>query len=293
MSEKRSITVQIYGNEYTLKGEADPAYIAELAKFVDTKMAEIGKKSSAPAAKVAILAAMNIADEFHRLEKAKAENLKLIDTLEKNVIEMKRSSDGSLRHTLELKEQLDRHKAEAAEKGRQAEELGKTKSALEGALKKLTLMEPELARAQETAAALKTQADKIQQMLDAKNASTDESVREINELKINLGETKAELGKAKEDQEKIKTQLESAQKELELVKKTESQSGKDAEQLLEELEKTQNNLKFTQSEMEKLKKAAESTPANLKDETRPSPSAFFPPPEKVQALLKKIDAILE
>ena len=293
MSEKRSITVQIYGNEYTLKGEADPAYIAELAKFVDTKMAEIGKKSSAPAAKVAILAAMNIADEFHRLEKAKAENLKLIDTLEKNVIEMKRSSDGSLRHTLELKEQLYRHKAEAAEKGRQAEELGKTKSALEGALKKLTLMEPELARAQETAAALKTQAYKIQQMLDAKNASTDESVREINELKINLGETKAELGKAKEDQEKIKTQLESAQKELELVKKTESQSGKDAEQLLEELEKTQNNLKFTQSEMEKLKKAAESTPTNLKDETRPSPSAFFPPPEKVQALLKKIDAILE
>jgi cell division protein ZapA len=108
MSEKKSVTVNIYGNEYTMKGEADPLYISDLAKFVDAKMTEIGKKSSAPAAKVAILASMNIADELHRLEKTKADNLKLIETLEKSLLEMKKSSDGSLKHTLELKEQADK-----------------------------------------------------------------------------------------------------------------------------------------------------------------------------------------
>lgn len=122
MSDKKAVTVTIYGNEYTLKGEADPQYIAELAKYVDGKMTEIGKKSSAPAAKVAILASMNIADEYHRLEKAKNENLHLIETLEKNLLEMKKSSDGSLKHTMEIKEQLDKAKTEAAENKKKIEE---------------------------------------------------------------------------------------------------------------------------------------------------------------------------
>ncbi len=84
-----------------MKGEADPQYISDLAKYVDLKMNEIGKRSSAPAAKVAILASMNIADELHRLEKSKAENIRLIETLEKNLLEMKKSADGSLKHTMD------------------------------------------------------------------------------------------------------------------------------------------------------------------------------------------------
>ena len=100
-------------------------------------MVEIGRKSSAPAAKVAILAAMNIADEYHRMEKAKAENLKLIETLEKNLMEMKRSPDGSLRHSLEMKEQLDRYKSEAGDKTQLIEEAAKTQVDLEETKKKI------------------------------------------------------------------------------------------------------------------------------------------------------------
>src|SRR5579862_8908000 len=122
MSDKKAVTVTIYGNEYTLKGEADPNYIAELAKYVDGKMSEIGKKSSAPAAKVAILASMNIADELHRLEKAKSENLHLIETLEKNLLEMKKSADESLKHTMELKDQGDKLKGETTESKKKLEE---------------------------------------------------------------------------------------------------------------------------------------------------------------------------
>ncbi len=289
MSEKKSVTVQIYGNEYTLKGEADPHYIAELAKFVDTKMADIGRKSSAPAAKVAILAAMNIADEYHRLEKAKAENLKLIETLEKNLLEMKRSSDGSLRHTLELKDQLDRFKADAGEKSNLNEEAAKSKAALEDASKKLAELESELTRSKETAASLKSQTEKVQQMLDSEKAKADGNLREINELKINLGEAKAELGKTKEDAERFKSQFEMAQKELHQAKSEENKSEKDAEQLLEELERAQNDLKFTKTEMERLR----SLSGKPLTPSRPPAAPSLPPDEKLQALFRKIDAILE
>jgi cell division protein ZapA len=293
MNEKKSVTVHIYGNEYTLKGEADPHYISELAKFVDAKMAEIGRKSSAPAAKVAILAAMNIADDYHRLEKAKAENLKLIETLEKNLLEMKRSSDGSLRHTMELKDQLDRYKADAGEKSHLTEEAVKNKAALEEALKKLSVLEPELARTQDAAKALKSQAEKVQQMLDVENATADSNLREINELKINLGETKAEMEKAREDAERYKSQLESAQKELGLFKAKDPKPDKSSQHLMEELEKAQQELKFTQAEMEKLRAVAGKTPELPKSAADFGPPASFPPDEKLQALFRKIDAILE
>src|SRR5579859_3579260 len=122
MSEKKAVTVSIYGNEYTLKGEADPKYIEELAKFVNDKMNEVGKKSSAPSAKVAILASMNIADELFRLEKLKAENTHLIAALTKDIEDMKKSADGSLKHAFDLKEQVDKLKSEILENKRKAEE---------------------------------------------------------------------------------------------------------------------------------------------------------------------------
>src|SRR5579862_7168097 len=156
MSDKKAVTVTIYGNEYTLKGEADPNYIAELAKYVDNKMNDIGKKSSAPAAKVAILASMNIADEFHRLEKAKNENLKLIETLEKNLLEMKKSSDGSLKHTLEIKEQLDKLKSES----------GEYKKKLEEATTELLKLKKETDSSSKDLAQAKTQGEQAKQELE-------------------------------------------------------------------------------------------------------------------------------
>ncbi len=314
MSDSRSVTVHIYGNEYTLKGEADPAYIAELAKFVDSKMADIGRKSSAPAAKVAILAAMNIADEFHRLEKAKAENLKLIETLEKNLLEMKRAQDGSLRHSLEMKEQLDRYKTESGGKNQMLEEVSEAKAEMEESKKKVAALEADLAKTQENAEILKKQSQKVQGMLDSEMAQAEGRNKEINELKISLGEVKAELQKTRDDlekakgeaeqakgelgkfkieAEKAKEEAEKAKKEMSHSKTAQEKSNLDAEQLLEELEKAQKDLKFTQAEMDKLRETAAKGPVSMKISHPDQPPLTFPTHEKVQALLKKIDAILE
>jgi len=63
-----SIEVDILGQKYTIKGDAPEEYIKKLAVFVDLKLKEVHNSSPniAPL-KAAILAALNIADELHRI----------------------------------------------------------------------------------------------------------------------------------------------------------------------------------------------------------------------------------
>ncbi len=67
MRETTSVTVEIFGQTYTLKGGADPDYVQDVAAFVDERMKEVSEGSSVVSTtKVAILAAVNIADELFR-----------------------------------------------------------------------------------------------------------------------------------------------------------------------------------------------------------------------------------
>jgi cell division protein ZapA len=57
--------VTIYGRTYHLRGSGDPSYLEELAAIVDAKMHEVAEATgTADSLKVAILASLNIADEF-------------------------------------------------------------------------------------------------------------------------------------------------------------------------------------------------------------------------------------
>lgn len=61
--------VSIFGSTYSISGETDPEYIQRLAKYVDSKMNELSSSlSGANAQKLAILAALNIADEFFQFK---------------------------------------------------------------------------------------------------------------------------------------------------------------------------------------------------------------------------------
>lgn len=66
--EKRSVRVTIFGHEYSIRGEADEAYIRELARYVNGKMDDITRSTGVGVPlRVAILAAINLADEVFRL----------------------------------------------------------------------------------------------------------------------------------------------------------------------------------------------------------------------------------
>ncbi|MCD4707053.1 MAG: cell division protein ZapA [Candidatus Sabulitectum sp.] len=60
-----STRVNIYGREYSIRGEGDPAYIAEIAHFLDMRMRQMTENvAMTSTAKVAILASLNITDEL-------------------------------------------------------------------------------------------------------------------------------------------------------------------------------------------------------------------------------------
>jgi cell division protein ZapA len=60
-------TVMILGQEYTVRSEGDPQYVREIAQYVDRRMREVSQASQqVSSTKIAILAALNIADELFR-----------------------------------------------------------------------------------------------------------------------------------------------------------------------------------------------------------------------------------
>jgi len=66
---KESIQVEIFGTEYTLRSDADIDHIREIAKLVDERMRRLAESSTVKSpAKLAVLTALNMADELYLLK---------------------------------------------------------------------------------------------------------------------------------------------------------------------------------------------------------------------------------
>lgn len=67
------ITVEIFGQQYPIRSQLDASYVAELARYVDEKMQSAADRPSAgDSVRVAVLAALNIADEYFRCRDGRA-----------------------------------------------------------------------------------------------------------------------------------------------------------------------------------------------------------------------------
>lgn len=66
----QSVKVEIYNQSYNIRGNGDSEYIIQLAEFVDRRMRDVAAATlTVDSLKVAILAALHIADELHQLKK--------------------------------------------------------------------------------------------------------------------------------------------------------------------------------------------------------------------------------
>jgi len=93
--EKEKITLEIYGGKYSVNKEGkEELHILSVARYVDEKMREIANTSHiVDTGKVAVLAALNIADELFTLrenkeisdERIEEETKKLTELLEKSL----------------------------------------------------------------------------------------------------------------------------------------------------------------------------------------------------------------
>ena len=84
----KSFEVEIYGHRYTIRGEADAAYVQELARRVDEQMRTLaaGMKVATPT-KLAVLTALNLAHELHQALKHQHESVEDVDRRTVGLIE--------------------------------------------------------------------------------------------------------------------------------------------------------------------------------------------------------------
>lgn len=74
------IRVVIYDQEYFMRGDLDREYIQKLAEYLDTKMRSIAQRSrTVDSLRVAILAGLNVADEYHQMKAKYEETNRRVD----------------------------------------------------------------------------------------------------------------------------------------------------------------------------------------------------------------------
>jgi cell division protein ZapA len=74
MSEGKVIPVEIHGQRYPIRSSLEPEYVARLAQYVDEKMRTASESTpTGDSLRLAVLAALNIADELFRSRDANQE----------------------------------------------------------------------------------------------------------------------------------------------------------------------------------------------------------------------------
>jgi cell division protein ZapA len=83
---KKALDVEILGQKFTISSEADEGYMLRVAGYVDEKMQEL-QRSPKPVthSNIAMLAALNIADEYHRLKDTHEAILNKLNQLSKKL----------------------------------------------------------------------------------------------------------------------------------------------------------------------------------------------------------------
>ena len=86
MDGKNKVSVEILGETYTIKGDAEPERILQVAAWLNERMKKISQANSRLSTpKVAVLAALNIADEYLRLEQDYQQLMKMVRDQKKNL----------------------------------------------------------------------------------------------------------------------------------------------------------------------------------------------------------------
>ena len=102
MADKADLVhVEIFGQTYAVKAGGDPAYVQKLAASVDEQMKDVSRASGAvDSLRVAVLAALNLADECVRLrrevEEARRESHASGTTLDDRIARLARKLGSAL-----------------------------------------------------------------------------------------------------------------------------------------------------------------------------------------------------
>ena len=91
------VIVEIYGQRYPVRSSLDASYVTKLANYVDQKMqAASDRTRGGDSVRIAVLAALNIADEFMRNKKFKTSKIPVTNDTKKLVLQLEQLVDTAL-----------------------------------------------------------------------------------------------------------------------------------------------------------------------------------------------------
>jgi cell division protein ZapA len=88
MGKERLVEIKVFGQTYTVKTDAEEGHIQEVARYVNEKLDEVLRKTrSVSTLNVAILTALNIADDLLKEKEKRAALLREIEMRSKDLAE--------------------------------------------------------------------------------------------------------------------------------------------------------------------------------------------------------------
>jgi cell division protein ZapA len=88
IEKERMVEIKVFGQTYTVKTDAEEDHIQEVARYVNEKMEEILKKTrSVSTLNVAILTALNIADDLLKEREYRKALLREVEVKSQNLAE--------------------------------------------------------------------------------------------------------------------------------------------------------------------------------------------------------------
>ena len=86
---KKAVEVTIMGQKFMVRSDSDEEYILEVSRFVDNRINEVIQSTKSVASvNVALLAAMNIADEYMKFKRGKEASINKVEKKIKDMIEL-------------------------------------------------------------------------------------------------------------------------------------------------------------------------------------------------------------
>lgn len=183
MTVKNKVIVRILGQEYTIRSDESREFVQKVANLIDDKMRAIYERNKKFSTTwIAVLTALNVGDDYLKLQQEKEE---LLTRLDNPNGELKTMKDCLIRLQNELKEKGDAHKAVEAEFDKLVENTATYEQSILELRKEINRVGSEL-----------VEKDQRLQLAENKSEAMEKSIKdkdvEIEMLRAKLAETESE-----------------------------------------------------------------------------------------------------
>ena len=242
MGDSSRVTVKIYDQEYTIAGNSSGEQVVVVANHVDTLMHELAAGLPAlPVSSLAVLTAVNIADDYFAEKDRAAE-------LESVITDLKKDANHYIQMWEDAKQSFKQYERRRAEQYRAAS----------GSVQRIYNMKNvELSKANSALEEMKGRYESVRSdLLQAKSeysrakAEMEQAKSQANQARAGLKRAEEALSNAREELEEKEMELDITKEDLEKVKASQSAESADADELMKKYKELENS--FFDIQMENL-----------------------------------------